>query len=299
MMLPKKVRIVEVGPRDGLQNEKQFVPTDVKIELINRLSKTGLDYIETTSFVSAKSIPQMKDASEVYASITKYPNITYGVLIPNIQGMTQALNYDINEISLFTAVSETFCQRNINCSIEESLERFKPVIALAKKNNIKIRGYISTVVACPYEGAMSPLRVAELSEKLIKMGCYQVSLGDTIGVATPGDIKKLLQEVTNKVETQQLAVHFHDTYGQALVNIYEALHWGIKVIDSSIAGLGGCPYAKGASGNVATEDVVYMLNGLGISTGVNLAQLSKVSAFISDELHRTPYSKFTVAQLKK
>jgi len=298
-MLPKKVRIVEVGPRDGLQNEKQFVPTDVKIELINRLSKTGLDYIETTSFVSAKSIPQMKDASEVYASITKYPNITYGVLIPNIQGMTQALNYDINEISLFTAVSETFCQRNINCSIEESLERFKPVIALAKKNNIKIRGYISTVVACPYEGAMSPLRVAELSEKLIKMGCYQVSLGDTIGVATPGDIKKLLQEVTNKVETQQLAVHFHDTYGQALVNIYEALHWGIKVIDSSIAGLGGCPYAKGASGNVATEDVVYMLNGLGISTGVNLAQLSKVSAFISDELHRTPYSKFTVAQLKK
>ena len=298
-MLPKFVNIIEVGPRDGLQNEKQFVPTDIKVELINKLSKTGLNYIETTSFVSPKSIPQMRDASLVYANINKYPDITYGVLVPNKQGMQQAIKNGVKEISIFTTVSETFCKKNINCTIEQSLAQYQTVIHLAQKHNINVRGYISCVVGCPYEGKIAPITVTNLAEKMLNMGCYQISLGDTIGIATPGDIKKLLQKVTIKIPVERLAVHFHDTYGQALANIYEALHWGISTVDASVAGLGGCPYAKGASGNVATEDVIYMLNGLGIKTGICLEAISKASIFISEQLHRPPYSKVTVAQMKK
>lgn len=298
-MLPRFVDIVEVGPRDGLQNEKQYIPTDIKVELINRLSQTGLRYIETTSFVSAKRIPQMADSAQVMKNIQRNCDVTYSVLIPNVVGLEKALQFPLTEIDIFTTVSETFCQHNINCSIDESLERYQAVIALAQQHHIKVRGYISCVIACPYEGKTSPYAVAKLAKTLIDMGCYQISLGDTIGVGTPGDVKKLLKKVTKDVPAPQLAAHFHDTYGQALANIYEALHWGIATVDSSIGGLGGCPYAKGASGNVATEDVVYMLNGLGIKTGVDLNKISNASIFISQHLHRAPYSKFTVAHMKK
>ncbi|MAZ39556.1 MAG: hydroxymethylglutaryl-CoA lyase [Legionellales bacterium] len=298
-MRPDFVKLIEVGPRDGLQNEKQFIPTEIKISLIDKLSQTGLSYIETTSFVSPKSIPQMADAKEVITHINPNKDVTYGVLVPNVQGMQLAIAHQVKEISIFTTVSETFCQKNINCSITESLERYKTVIHLAQQNNIKIRGYISCVVGCPYEGKMSPLAVTNLAETLLKMGCYQISLGDTIGIATPGDIKKLLYVITAKIPVKKLAVHFHDTYGQALVNIYEALHWGIATVDTSVAGLGGCPYAKGASGNVATEDVIYMLNGLDIKTGVSLDAMREASIFISEQLHRPPYSKVTVAQMKE
>jgi len=298
-MLPKNVKIVEVGPRDGLQNESQIISTDIKIALINQLSKTGLSYIETASFVSAKKIPQMADAEKVYDGIDKDPNITYSVLVPNTQGMAIAINHNVKEISIFSAVSETFCKKNINCNIDESLQRYADVIKLAKANNIKVRGYISCVIACPYEGVMSPSSVMHLTEKMLDMGCYQISLGDTIGIGTPGDVKKLLRKITKTIPADKLAVHFHDTYGQALANIYEALHWGIAVVDSSVAGLGGCPYAKGASGNVATEDVIYMLNGLRIKTGVDLNAISKASMFISEQLHRAPYSKVTVAHMRK
>jgi isopropylmalate/homocitrate/citramalate synthase len=298
-MLPRFVTMVEVGPRDGLQNEKQFIPTDIKIELINRLSETGLSYIETTSFVSAKRIPQMADAATVMEKINYVPDVTYSVLIPNVQGLESALHYPIKEIGIFTTVSETFCEKNIHCSIAQSLERYQDVITLAKKHQIKVRGYISCVIACPYEGKTSPDSVANLAKIMLDMGCYQISLGDTIGVGTPGDVKKLLRKMSRTVPIDALAVHFHDTYGQALANIYEALHWGITTVDSSIGGLGGCPYAKGASGNVATEDVLYMLNGLGIKTGVDLNKISDASIFISEQLHRAPYSKFTVAYMKK
>lgn len=298
-MLPRFVNIVEVGPRDGLQNEKQFIPTEIKVELINRLSQTGLRFIEAASFVSPKRIPQMADSALVMEKIQRNPDVTYSVLIPNVAGLETALQFPITEIGIFTTVSETFCQRNINCTIAQSLERYEAVIAIAKQHKIKVRGYISCVIACPYEGKTAPYAVAKLAKTLIDMGCYQISLGDTIGVGTPGDVKKLLKKVINYVPVEQLAAHFHDTYGQALANIYEALHWGIATVDSSIGGLGGCPYAKGASGNVATEDVIYMLNGLGIQTGVDLNKISDASIFISEQLHRAPYSKFTVAHMKK
>lgn len=298
-MLPKAVKIIEVGPRDGLQNESQIIPTETKIALINQLSKTGLSYIEATSFVSPKKIPQMADAENIYDNISKKPNITYSVLVPNTQGMQTAIKHDVKEISIFSAVSETFCQKNINCSIDESLQRYTEVIKLAKANNIKVRGYISCIIACPYEGVMSPNKVVKLAQTMLDMGCYQISLGDTIGIGTPGDVKRLLKELTQSIPPEKLAVHFHDTYGQALANIYESLHWGISVVDSSVAGLGGCPYAKGASGNVATEDVIYMLNGLDISTGIDLNAISQVSIFISEKLHRAPYSKVTVAHMKQ
>jgi hydroxymethylglutaryl-CoA lyase len=298
-MLPSFVNIVEVGPRDGLQNEKQFIPTETKIELINQLSQTGLQTIEAVSFVSPKKIPQMQDSELVIQQIHPYPNVNYTALVPNLEGLEKAIKYGVKEIAVFTTVSETFSRKNTNCTVDESFERCKAVIQLAKKHHIKVRGYISCVIACPYEGKISPTAVAQLAKKLLHEGCYQISLGDTIGIGTPGDVKKLLRQVIKSIPPECLAVHFHDTYGQALVNIYEALHWGIHTIDSSIAGLGGCPYAKGASGNVATEDVVYMLNGLHIKTGVNLDKLSEVSLFISDKLHRAPYSKVTVAYRKK
>lgn len=290
MALSSQVRIYEVGPRDGLQNEKVILPAAVKIELINRLSETGLTHIEATSFVSPKWVPQMGDAAEVMAGIERKTGVTYPVLVPNEKGMEGALAAGATEIAVFAAASEGFSQKNINCSIAESLERFKPVIATAQKNNIKVRGYVSCVVGCPYDGAIAPDKVAEVSAALSDMGCYEVSLGDTIGVGTPNKVQDMLNAVIKRVPVAQLALHCHDTYGQALANIYAGLQAGVAVIDSSVAGIGGCPYAKNATGNVATEDVLYMLDGLGIRTGVDIANIIDVAWFISGHLNRKPVS---------
>ena len=290
MAFPSQVRIYEVGPRDGLQNEKVILPAVVKIELINRLSETGLTHIETTSFVSPKWVPQMGDASEVMAGIKRKAGVTYPVLVPNEKGMEGALAAGATEIAVFAAASEGFSQKNINCSIAESLERFKPVIATAQKNNVKVRGYVSCVVGCPYDGAIAPDKVADVSAALSDMGCYEISLGDTIGVGTPNKVQDMLNAVTKRVPVSQLALHCHDTYGQALANIYAGLQAGVAVIDSSVAGIGGCPYAKNATGNVATEDVLYMLDGLGIRTGVDIAHIIDVAWFISGHLNRKPVS---------
>lgn len=289
-MQDKSVRIYEVGPRDGLQNEKVILPATVKIELINRLSETGLTHIEATSFVSPKWVPQMGDATEVMAGIERKTGVTYPVLVPNEKGMEGALAAGATEIAVFAAASEGFSQKNINCSIAESLERFKPVIATAQKNNIKVRGYVSCVVGCPYDGAIAPDKVADVSAALSDMGCYEVSLGDTIGVGTPNKVQDMLNAVIKRVPVWQLALHCHDTYGQALANIYAGLQAGVAVIDSSVAGIGGCPYAKNATGNVATEDVLYMLDGLGIRTGVDIANIIDVAWFISGHLNRKPVS---------
>lgn len=290
MTLPSQVRIYEVGPRDGLQNEKIILPAAVKIELINRLSETGLTHIEATSFVSPKWVPQMGDAAEVMTGIERKAGVTYPVLVPNEKGMEGALASGATEIAVFAAASEGFSQKNINCSIAESLERFKPVIDTAQKNNIKVRGYVSCVVGCPYDGAIAPAKVAEVSAALSDMGCYEISLGDTIGVGTPNKIQDMLNAVIKSVPVTQLALHCHDTYGQALANIYAGLQTGVAVIDSSVAGIGGCPYAKNATGNVATEDVLYMLDGLGIRTGVDIANIIDVAWFISGHLNRKPVS---------
>lgn len=291
MALPDTVRLYEVGPRDGLQNEKFVLPPDIKIDFINRLSETGLTHIETTSFVSPKWVPQMADAAEVMAGIERKASVTYPVLVPNEKGMEGALAAGATEIAVFAAASESFSQKNINCSIAESLERFRPVIETAQKNNIKVRGYVSCVVGCPYEGAISPDRVADVALTLCDMGCYEISLGDTIGVGTPNKVHDMLNAVIRHVPVEQLALHCHDTYGQALANIYAGLLAGVAVIDSSVAGLGGCPYAKGSSGNVATEDVLYMLDGLGVRTGVDIACMIDVAWFISSHLNKKPMSK--------
>lgn len=288
----KNVKIYEVGPRDGLQNEKSQIPTATKIELINRLGNTGLKSIEATSFVSPKAIPQLGDAAEVMAQITRKEGVSYPVLVPNARGMEGALAANVTEIALFTAASEAFTKANINATIDESFARFAPVIESAKANNILIRGYVSCVLGCPYEGAIAPKKVADVSKRLLDAGCYEISLGDTIGVGTPEQTKRMVQAVLDAgVPLDQIALHMHDTYGQALANIYAGLQMGVHVIDSSVAGLGGCPYAKGASGNVATEDVLYMLNGLGIETGVDLTKIIETSWFISDALGRKPASK--------
>lgn len=295
MTLPKRVKIVEVGPRDGLQNEKELVPAAVKIALIDRLSATGLAAIEVTSFVSPKWVPQMADNAEVLAGINRHPGVDYPVLVPNLKGMEAALAADIKEIAIFASASELFSQKNINCSVAESIERFAAVIDLAKQHQIKIRGYVSCVLGCPYEGEVDPAAVAKVSVKLLELGCYEVSLGDTVGVGTPGQAQHLIDAVAAAVPIDKLAVHFHDTYGQALANILAVLERGISVVDSSVAGLGGCPYANGAAGNVATEDLLYMLNGLGIETGVNLDQLVAASHFISQKLGRISGSKVACA----
>ncbi|MEO8400925.1 MAG: hydroxymethylglutaryl-CoA lyase [Gammaproteobacteria bacterium] len=295
MSLPTRVKLVEVGPRDGLQNEVKIIPTPVKIDFINQLSDTGLSVIEATSFVSPKWIPQLEDHTEVYQGIQKKNGISYPVLVPNLQGFEQALSVNVKEVSVFTTVSETFCQRNTNCSIAESLQKITDVISVAKKNNIRVRGYLSCVLGCPFEGDMSPDNVANLAEKLIQLGCYEISLGDTIGVGTPGKTQQLLNKVMTKISIEKIAVHFHDTYGQALANIYAALVLGVNVIDSSVAGLGGCPYAKGATGNVATEDVLYMLNGLDIETGVDLKKLIETGRFITRYLDKSVQSKVNLA----
>tara|TARA_A100001015_G_C14953558_1_gene697795 strand:+ start:507 stop:1397 length:891 start_codon:yes stop_codon:yes gene_type:complete len=294
-MFPKQVNIREVGPRDGLQNEKFNVPLKAKVELINRLNDCFFNYIEIGSFVSPKWIPQMEDTENLIKLIKKKPNTIYPYLVPNIQGLSKALDKGIKNICVFTTASESFSKKNTNCNIEESLIRIKNIFQIAKKENITVRGYISCVLGCPYEGKIDFRKIANLSEKLINLGCYEVSLGDTVGYGTPNKVNELIKEVKKKLDVNQIAVHFHDTYGQALANIYAALQLGIKNIDSSVGGLGGCPYAKGAKGNVATEDVVYMLNGMGIKTGIDLKQVVKTAHFIYALLKKPPASRVAVA----
>lgn len=294
-VLPKTVKIVEVGARDGLQNEKTVIGLADKLSLIEELGLAGLKVIEAGSFVSPKWVPQMADSAQVFASLQRKTGVTYTALTPNMQGFEAALAAGADEVAIFGAASESFSQKNINCSIAESLQRFTPVIAAAKANHIKVRGYVSCVLGCPYEGDITPQKVAEVSKQLLEMGCYEISLGDTIGVGTPRKTQAMLEAVLAHIPVNQLAVHFHDTYGQSLANILIALQLGISVIDSAVAGLGGCPYAKGASGNVATEDVVYMLNGMGIETGVDINLLAKAGRNIMQILGRAPQSK--VAQV--
>ncbi|KFU90851.1 putative 3-hydroxymethyl-3-methylglutaryl-CoA lyase 2, partial [Chaetura pelagica] len=293
--LPEYIKIVEVGPRDGLQNEKVIVPTDIKIELINRLSRTGLPAIEATSFVSSKWVPQMADHKEVMKGIERHPGVQYPVLTPNLQGFHSAIAAGATEVSVFGAASESFSKMNINCSIEESMEKFEEIIKSARIMNIPVRGYVSCALGCPYEGNITPAKVAEVSKRLYSVGCYEISLGDTIGVGTPGSMKRMLEAVMKEIPLSALAVHCHDTYGQALANILTAIQMGVTVVDSSVAGLGGCPYAKGATGNVATEDVIYMLNGLGINTGVNLYTVMEAGDFICTALNKKTNSKVAQA----
>ena len=289
--LPAKVRIVDVGPRDGLQNEKGEVPTAIKLELIERLADAGLSAIEATAFVSPKWIPQMADHTEVLERIRRKPGVSYPVLTPNLKGYEAARAAGATEVAVFGAASETFSKKNINCSIAESLDRFRPVVEKALTEKIKVRGYVSCVLGCPYEGEVAPKRVADVAQALFDMGCYEVSLGDTIGVGTPGKTKAMIEACARRMPLERLAGHYHDTYGQALANIYASLELGVATFDSSIAGLGGCPYAKGASGNVATEDVVYMLQGLGIETGVDLDKLVGIGQWICAILKKEPASK--------
>lgn len=295
--MPSFVKVVEVGPRDGLQNEKKPVPTDIKIDFINRLSRTGLSYIEATSFVSAKWVPQMGDATEVSRGITEAPGVTYSALTPNIKGLESAIECGVKEVAIFAAASDAFSLRNINCNVLESFERFKPLMALAKSAGVRVRGYVSCVVGCPYQGPVAPDAVGFVAQSLLEMGCYEVSLGDTIGVGTPLSTRLMLEAVRRHVPLHAVAVHFHNTYGAAMGNLLAALEVGVAVVDSSVAGLGGCPYAKGASGNVPTEDVVFMLHGMGIKTGCDLDALVATGQWMCDYLGRPNQSKAAVARL--
>lgn len=288
---PSGVTIVEVGPRDGLQNEREPIATDLKIEFIDRLSRTGLSVIETTSFVSPRHIPQLADAADVFAGIDKRRGVSYPVLVPNLKGLEKALSVGVTDIAVFAAASDEFSQRNINASIEESLERFAPVAERANAEGLRIRGYISCVLGCPYQQAVPVQRVVDVSHLLTELGCYEVSLGDTIGVGTPLQAKKLVEAVADRIGIERIAIHFHDTRGQALANILSCLEAGVSVIDASVAGLGGCPYARGATGNVATEDLVYMLHGMDIETGIDLPGLVEAGRFISHALGRPPASR--------
>jgi len=297
MNLPKNVRLVEVGPRDGLQNEKQPIGVADKVRLVDDLSAAGLRYIEVGSFVSPKWVPQMAGSAEVFAQIQQVPGVTYAALTPNLKGFEAALQAGVKEVAVFAAASESFSQKNINCSIGESLQRFVPVLEAAKQQGIRVRGYVSCVLGCPYEGEVAPAQVAWVAKELFAMGCYEVSLGDTIGTGTAGKVRHLLNVVGRDVPRNLLAGHFHDTYGQALANIYASLLEGIDVFDSSVAGLGGCPYAKGASGNVASEDVLYLLNGLGIETGVDLDQLIAAGQRICTVLDKPNGSRVARARL--
>ncbi len=296
MTRPSHVTLYEVGPRDGLQAETRIVSAADKIALIDRLSATGLREIEAASFVSSKWVPQMADAAEVMAGITRAPGVDYPVLTPNLKGYEAAKDAHAVTVAIFGAASETFSQRNINCSIAESLDRFRFVTDQARADKVRVRGYVSCVVGCPYEGAIQPQAVADVAARLLDLGCYEISLGDTIGVGTPAHIQRLLDVVLKTIPAERLALHCHDTYGQALANILTALDYGVATIDASVGGLGGCPYAPGASGNVATEDVLYMLNGLGIETGVDLDGLIDAAWFISGVLGRTPRSKLAMAR---
>jgi len=299
MAYPQQVKIVEVGPRDGLQNEAIEVPTATKIELIDRLGEAGLSAIEAGSFVSPKWVPQMADSAAVLSGIERYRGVSYPVLVPNDKGLEAALAAGAREIAVFTAASETFARRNINCSIEQSLQRFASICTAARSHGLGVRGYISCALGCPYEGKVKPTAVAEIAATLLRLGCYEVSLGDTIGVGTPLQAQNLVHTVAASVPLGRLAAHFHDTYGQALANLLAVLQCGVRVVDSSIAGLGGCPFAPGASGNVATEDVVYMLQGMGIETGVDLRQLLSAGQYICEQLGRTPASRTAQAMAAK
>jgi len=298
-LLPKKVTIVEVGPRDGLQNEATIVPVEKKLQLINLLADAGLSVIEATSFVSPKWVPQMADAKDLMAQLETDNNIRYPVLTPNMEGFELAVNAGAKEVAIFGAASETFSIKNINCSIKQSLARFLPVVEAAKSKNIAVRGYVSCVMGCPYEGEVSAKVVSDVAQRLYEMGCYEISLGDTIGTGNPKAARELITVISNKIPVEHLAVHFHDTYGQALANILAVLEMGISTIDTAIAGLGGCPYAKGASGNVATEDVVYMLQGMDIHTGIDLNKLLVATEMISKFLDRKPNSKVAQALYQK
>lgn len=298
MSLPRRVRLVEVGPRDGLQNEKQPISVADKVRLVDDLSAAGLGYIEVGSFVSPKWVPQMAGSAEVFAGIEQRPGVTYAALTPNLQGLQAALQAGVREVAVFAAASEAFSQRNINCSIAESLKRFEPLMDTARQHGVQVRGYVSCVLGCPYEGAIAAEQVAAVAGELQAMGCYEVSLGDTIGVGTAAGVRRLFEVVGRRVPRDRLAGHFHDTYGQALVNIYASLLEGIAVFDASVAGLGGCPYAEGATGNVASEDVLYLLQGLGIETGVDLPRLIEAGQRISRVLGRESASRVARARLQ-
>ncbi|CAG9243336.1 3-hydroxy-3-isohexenylglutaryl-CoA/hydroxy-methylglutaryl-CoA lyase [Paraburkholderia unamae] len=294
-----QVRIVEVGPRDGLQNETQTVVTATKIELIERLVAAGLRTVEATSFVSPRWVPQMADHAELMAALPRHPGVTYPVLTPNLKGFEAALTHGVREVAVFAAASESFSQRNINCSISESIERFQPVFEAAQREGVRVRGYVSCVVSCPYEGPVDPQRVAEVAAQMMALGSYEVSLGDTIGTGTPASVLRMLEAVATRVPVAQLAGHYHDTYGMAAANVHASYQFGLRVFDSSVSGLGGCPYAKGASGNIATEDVVYLLHGLGATTGIDLDRLVDTSVWISQQLGREPGSRVTRAMFAK
>ena len=295
MALPERVRIVEMGPRDGLQNEARSVAVGVKVELIERLAEAGLPAVESGAFVSPKWVPQMADSGEVLKAVRRKPGVSYPVLTPNMKGYEAARAAGAEEVAVFGAASESFSQRNINCSIAESLDRFQPLLEAARADGVRVRGYVSCVLGCPYEGEIAPEAVADVAARLDRMGCYEISLGDTIGVGTPLKAQRMVSAVAERVPVERLAAHFHDTYGQALANLYAVMDLGVAVIDAAVAGLGGCPYAKGASGNVGTEDVVYMLNGLGVETGVDLERLAEAGRFICEALGREPASKVAQA----
>ena len=296
MALAGNVRIVEVGPRDGLQNEAAMVPTAAKIELVDRLSATGLRSIEATSFVSPKWVPQLADAAEVFAGITRRPGVAYPVLVPNLQGYVRAREAGAEEVAVFTAASEAFNRRNTNAGVDESLERFAPVLERAQADGVRVRGYVSTVLGCPYQGEVATAEVVRVARALHAMGCYEISLGDTIGVGTPAKARAMLRAVASEVPMASLAIHFHDTYGQALANVLACLEEGVAVVDAAVSGTGGCPYARGASGNLATEDLVYMLHGLGLGTGVDLDALVETGAWLSGILGRDTGSRVTRAR---
>jgi hydroxymethylglutaryl-CoA lyase len=297
MRFPEQVTIIEVGPRDGLQNESTFVPTTTKVAFINELSDSGLKNIEVTSFVSARAIPQLSDNREVFTQITKHPEIAYSALIPNLTGMTQALSAGVKEIAFFTAASDTFNQRNINCSIAQSIERIIPVMEVAKKNALRVRAYISCALGCPYEGSISPKKVLEVTKILLDLKVDEISYGDTIGVGTPKQTLALLSTLEHSISLSQVAMHFHDTYGQALANIYASLSCGVTRFDSAVAGLGGCPYARGATGNIATEDILYLMHGLGIETGVDIYKIVSAGQMICSQIGKKNQSKVANALL--
>lgn len=291
MSNPTQVRLVEVSPRDGLQNEAAIIPTAVKIELIDRLSACGFQSIEATSFVSPKWVPQLADAAEVFAGITPHPGVAYPVLVPNLQGYERAHAVGVREIAVFSAASEAFNRKNINATIDESIERFLPVLERARADGVRVRGYVSTVLGCPYQGEVPLSDVVRVAQRLHELGCYEISLGDTIGIGTPGKARAMFRAVATAVPASALAVHFHDTRGQALANIIACLDEGVRVVDAAVGGVGGCPYAHGASGNVATEDVLYMLHGMGISTGVDLDAAIDTGLWLATQLGRETASK--------
>ncbi len=297
MTLPSNVKIIEVGPRDGLQNETTIVSIDTRVELVNRLTEAGLQAIEVGSFVSPKWVPKMANTDQVFKNIQRAPGVSYTALTPNAQGVEAAIAAQVSEVAVFPAASEPFSQKNLNCSIEQSLQRFEAVASQALAHKTPVRGYISCVLGCPYQGGVEPAAVLDIAHSLLAIGCYEISLGDTIGVGTPSQARSLVDYLAQHIPIEKLAIHFHDTYGQALANIYACLESGVSVVDSAVAGLGGCPYAKGSSGNVATEDVLYMLQGMNISTGIDLDSVIEAGQFISNYLKRPNQSKVATALL--